>query len=131
MLNLEVVKDLADLARAGYKPSDVKELMMLNKTQETSTSEMQPQLPQQDIEHVNNVSQSIEFNAFPDVKIAEKSTETASKENAQPDDAPDYKALYEAEKQKVNDLQIKNTQADISQHQPTEADLVELVKSFC
>ena len=112
------IKDVVDLARAGYKPTDVKELIELSKNQEPMQSEPQP-TPEPQI-----ISQSIE--AEPD-----KPAETSPKESEQPADETDYKALYEAEKQKVNDLQIKNTQTDISQHQPTEADLVELVKSFC
>ena len=112
------ITDVVALARAGYTPKDVKELIDASKSAETSQPETQP-TPEPQI-----ISQSIE--AEPD-----KPAETSPKESEPPADETDYKALYEAEKQKVNDLQIKNTQADISQHQPTEADLVELVKSFC
>lgn len=112
------ISDVVALAKAGYKPMDVKELIELSKTPEPMQPETQPTIEPQ------NISQSTE--AEPD-----KPAETSPKESEPPADETDYKALYEAEKQKVNDLQIKNTQADISQHQPTEADLVELVKSFC
>ena len=119
MLN---IKDVVDLARAGYKPADVKELIELSKTSDAKESLTQP--PQTVTEQTVSQSQS-------ESTEADKPAETSAKETEQHADEPDYKALYEAEKQKVNDLQIKNTQADISQHQPTEADLVELVKSFC
>ena len=112
------ISDVVALARAGYTPKAVKELIDASKSAETSQPETQP-TPEPQI-----ISQSIE--AEPD-----KPAETSPKESEQPADETDYKALYEAEKQKVNDLQIKNTRADTSQNQPTEADLVELVKSFC
>ena len=124
MLN---IKDVVDLARAGYKPADVKELIELSKTPEPLQSETQPA---QDVtlteeQKITSISQSKTF------EEPDKTPETVSKENTQPDVEPDYKALYEAEKAKVNDLQIKNTQADVSAPQTTEKDLLDLVKSFC
>jgi len=118
MLNL---KDVVDLARSGYSPKDVKELIELSKTQEPLPSETQPAPEQKTI-----ISQSQAAETEPD-----KTPETVSKENTQPDVEPDYKALYEAEKAKVNDLQIKNTQADVSAKETTQQDLLDLVKSFC
>lgn len=118
MLN---IKDVVDLARAGYKPADVKELIELSKTPEPLQAETQPVQAAEPI-----ISQSTPAETEPD-----KTPETVSKENTQPDVEPDYKALYEAEKAKVNDLQIKNTQADVSAPQTTEKDLLDLVKSFC
>lgn len=118
MLN---IKDVVDLARAGYKPADVKELIELSKTPEPLQAETQPA---QDAEPI--ISQSIPAETEPD-----KTPETVSKENTQPDVETDYKALYEAEKAKVNDLQIKNTQADVSAPQTSEKDLIDLVRSFC
>lgn len=115
MLNL---KDVVDLAKAGYTPKDVKELIELSKTSEPMQSDAQPPIESQII------SQSAETEA-------DNVAEPMPKESETPATEPDYKALYEAEKQKVNDLQIKNTQADVSAAAPKEADLLELVKSFC
>lgn len=115
------IKDVVDLAKAGYKPADVKELIELSKTSDASEPEAQPVQAAESI-----ISQSTPAETEPD-----KTPETVSKENTQPDVEPDYKALYEAEKAKVNDLQIKNTQTDISAPQTTEKDLLDLVKSFC
>ena len=115
------IKDVVDLAKAGYKPADVKELIELSKTPEPLQPDVQPTATAEPI-----ISQSTAADPEPD-----KSPETVSKENTQPDVEPDYKALYEAEKAKVNDLQIKNTQSDISAPQTTEKDLLDLVKSFC
>ena len=118
MLN---IKDVVDLAKAGYTPKDVKELIELSKTPEPLQSETQPAEAAEPI-----ISQPTPAETEPD-----KTPETVSKENTQPDVEPDYKALYEAEKAKVNDLQIKNTQADVSTPQTSEKDLIDLVRSFC
>ena len=119
MLN---IIDVVALAKAGYKPSDVKELIELSKTSDAKESLTQP--PQTVTEQTVSQSQS-------ESTEADKPAETSAKETEQPADEPDYKALYEVEKQKVNDLQIKNTQADVSAKEVTQADLVDLVKSFC
>lgn len=116
------ITDVVALARAGYTPKDVKELIDASKSAETSQPEPQP---------TQTVTEQTLSQSVPESPEPDKPAETSAKETEPPADETDYKALYEAEKQKVNDLQIKNTQTDISQHQPTEADLVELVKSFC
>lgn len=119
MLN---IKDVVDLARAGYKPADVKELIELSKTSDAKESLTQP--PQTVTEQTVSQSQSESTEADNVASAAPKESESTETE-------PDYKALYEAEKQKVNDLQIKNTQADVSSKEVTQEDLVDLVKSFC
>ena len=118
MLN---IKDVVDLARAGYKPADVKELIELSKTPEPLQAETQPAQTAEPI-----ISQSTPAETEPD-NVAS----AAPKESEPPATEPDYKALYEAEKAKVNDLQIKNTQADVSAPQTSEKDLIDLVRSFC
>lgn len=119
MLNL---KDVVDLAKAGYTPKDVKELIELSKTSDAPQSLTQP--PLSDAEQTVSQSQS-------ESTEADNVSSAAPKESEPTETEPDYKALYEAEKQKVNDLQIKNTQADVSAKEVTQADLVDLVKSFC
>ena len=118
MLN---IKDVVDLAKAGYTPKDVKELIELSKTSESSQSETQPAQAAEPI-----ISQSTPAETEPD-----NVSSAAPKESEPTATEPDYKALYEAEKAKVNDLQIKNTQADVSAPQTSEKDLIDLVRSFC
>ena len=118
MLN---IKDVVDLAKAGYTPKDVKELIELSKTPEPLQAETQPAQTAEPI-----ISQSTPADTEPD-NVAS----AAPKESEPPATEPDYKALYEAEKAKVNDLQIKNTQADVSAPQTSEKDLIDLVRSFC
>ena len=116
------IKDVVDLAKAGYKPADVKELMELSKTSDATVSEAQP--PQAD----QTVSQS-----QPDVTQADNDASAAPKESDQTATEPDYKALYEAEKEKVNSLQKINTNADVSG--PSETDILsslsDVIRDYC
>lgn len=119
MLN---IKDVVDLARAGYKPADVKELIELSKTPDAPASDAQP--PQAD----QTVSQS-----QADDKPADNDASAAPKESEPTATEPDYKALYEAEKEKVNSLQKINTNADVSG--PSEAEILsslsDVVRDYC
>ena len=112
------LKDLIDLARAGYTPQNVKELMTLEAPAEPISPQTQTEVPEV------NLSQSIE-----DTPVNTSSPEP--KESPKAEAEPDYKALYEAEKEKVNALQNKNNRADVSTQLPTEADLLDLVKDYC
>ena len=118
---MSFITDIAALAKAGYTPQDVKELMQLSKPAENLQTEAQPA--------ENKTEQTVlQFeNSEP-----EKSTETAPKESAQPEDVPDYKALYEAEKEKVSTLQNKYNSMDVSQNATVnENDLLDAIRSFC
>ncbi len=113
MLNLS---DVVALARAGYSVKDVKELMEMSKSQpETTQPETmeQPQLSQSEDVCSGNVAES------------------QPKESEPPAAEPDYKAMYEAEHQKVSDLQNKNNRADVSTPEVSEQDLLDIVKSYC
>ena len=114
MLNLS---DVVALARAGYGVKDVKELIEMSKSQpDTAQPETtaEPQI----------LSQSEDVNSGNDA-------ESLPKESEQPAAEPDYKALYEAERQKVSDLQNKNNRADVSTPDVTESELLDIVKSYC
>lgn len=113
MLNLS---DVVALARAGYSVKDVKELMEMSKSQpETTQPETteQPQLSQSEDVSSGNVAESL------------------PKESEQPAAEPDYKAMYEAEHQKVSDLQNKNNRADVSTPEVSQDDLLDIVRSYC
>lgn len=115
MLNLG---DVVALARAGYSVKDVKELMEMSKSQaEPETGITQPETTGQP-------------DVTPDVSSGNTDA-AAPKESEQPPAEPDYKAMYEAEHQKVSDLQNKNNRADVSTPDVTDADLLDIVKSFC
>lgn len=117
MFNL---KDVVDLAKAGYSVKDVKELIELSKTNAEPQTEAQP------------MQTDTEQSATHDSAAPEKSAENVPKESTQPADEPDYKALYEAEKEKVSALQNKNNKTDISQNTTVnESDLLETIRSYC
>ena len=118
---MSFLSDIAELAKAGYKPQDVKELMQLNKPMENLQTQAQP--TETTTEQTALQLESPE---------PEKSTETAPKVSAQPEDVPDYKALYEAEKEKVSTLQNKYNSMDVSQNATVnEKDLLDAIRSFC
>lgn len=121
---MSFLSDIAELAKAGYKPQDVKELLSLSKT-ESAAASPSPGEP------ADKPSTEVQPPTEP-TQPAEKPAETAPKESAPPADEPDYKALYEAEKEKVKDLQNKNTNADISGNNGNyEAELLEAIRDFC
>lgn len=126
---MSFLNDIAALAKAGYTPQDVKDLMQLSKAQEPLKSEAQP-TEQERTPHAESTQPHAEPARI--ITEPEKSTETTPKESAQPEGEPDYKALYEAEQEKVKSLQNKNNSIDVSQSsQSNEKDLLEAIRSFC
>lgn len=86
--------DIVDLAKAGYKPSDIKELLTLKEPED----KQEP--------------------AEPDgFKKGQKGSEP---------DEPDYKALYEEEKKKLEELQDKNSR----EPQPEPEKIEDVIKSI-
>lgn len=77
--------DIVDLAKAGYKPSDIKELLTLTEPKEVESDPV----PEKE----------------PDV---------------------DYKAMYEAEKKKLEELQDKNSREPVD---PEPLKIDEIIKS--
>ena len=118
---MSFITDIAALAKAGYTPQDVKELMQLSKPAENLQPEAQPT-------ETTTAQTALQLESLE----PEKSTETAPKVSAQPEDVPDYKALYETEKEKVSTLQNKYNSMDVSQNTTVnENDLLDAIRSFC
>lgn len=121
---MSFLSDVATLIKAGYSKEDVKELYALEKQSEPGASPLPGEPagePSKDVHPPTEPKQP-----------AEQLTETAPKASAQPADEPDYKALYEAEQEKVKTLQNKNNQADLSNNiTVTEKDLIDLVRDYC
>ena len=119
---MSFITDIAALAKAGYTPQDVKDLLNLSKPQEPLKAEAQPTEQERTPE-----KESVQIITEP-----EKPVETSTKEIEQPTSEPDYKALYEAEQEKVKALQNKNNNADVSQNVTVnEKDLIDAIRSFC
>lgn len=114
MLNLN---DIIALAKQGYKPADVKELIELSKTAEASEDDQeQPtEIPEQPEEE----------------KEAPKEEE--KKDGAgEADKIVDYKAKAEELEKKISELQKANTKqnADKSDHKSDAELFADVMKSF-
>lgn len=120
---MSFLSDIASLAKAGYTPQDVKDLMQLNKATFDDGASPQPGEPTPGDASGSQPAPGTE----PD-----KSKEMAPTASVQPADETDYKALYEAEQEKLKALQNKNTQADISGNNTTNiSDLVNVIRDYC
>lgn len=86
--------DIIDLAKAGYKPSDIKELMSLKEPETVETPAEEP----------------VAGDNAPEVTPQETKADETVKE---PD--IDYKSLYEAEKSKVEKMQAENASKTVGQ----------------
>lgn len=108
--------DIIELAKQGYKPADIKELVAIS--EETESKEA-TQKAHEDDQGQDNAE---------DMKDSDASgSDTDSK-----DEAIDYKKLYEEEKKKTENLQKDNLKKDMSgQEKENDLDTVlEAVKGF-
>lgn len=129
---MSFLSDIATLAKAGYTAQDVKSLLSLSKPQETLFSEAQPTQTSTETTVLQAVVTEPTVLETADTET-DKPVTTAPKESEPPIDVPDYKALYEAEQEKVRDLQNKNNNIDVSGNNTTvtEDHLLDIVRSFC
>lgn len=114
------IKDIVDLAKAGYKPADVKELIEISKSNSDMSSEGDPEGSPE------NPSKDI------DTFIPDTPTTTGSPEEDKKEE-PDYKALYETTKIELDKAQKMNVRADISSAEDNKSDtdiLKDLFKEF-
>lgn len=112
------IADIVELAKAGYRPKDVRELI------EASKLDTKPEAVTEPEQTVNNSDITV-------TEAPDKGNETEPKESSQPEPAVDYKAMYEAEKQRVDSLQNKLNRQDISAEVNPEVDLIALVSEYC
>jgi len=110
------IGDIVALAKAGYKPADVKELMQM--TEETKEEKTLTQDPPSNV-------------------VPEAAAETAPSAAAEPEtkeeDPIDYKALYESAKIDLDKAQKANMTRDISSEEDNISDedlLKDLFKEF-
>lgn len=113
------IKDIVDLAKAGYKPADVKELIEISKSNSDMSSEGDPEGSPE------NPSKDI------DTSIPVTPVKGSPEEDKQ--EEPDYKALYETTKIELDKAQKMNVRADISSDEDNKSDtdiLKDLFKEF-
>ena len=121
------IKDIVELAKAGYKPNEVKELIELSKTEENNTpsiSGSSDTAGEMNNPQSNNIQDSTPNPSFTgEISPAE---ETEKPET-------DYKALYEASQIELKEAQKANIKRDISSDDDNKSDediLKDLIKEF-
>ena len=110
--------DIVALAKAGYKPADVKELISLSEMADQSKQE-EPQGAMPAIDEPKSTSP--EPDRVPENKEPEK-----------PEEAVDYKKLYEQSKEDLKKAQAANIKKDAAPAQAPDPmnNLKDLVSSF-
>ena len=114
------ISDIVALAKAGYKPADVKELMETAQTAEA---------PKEDENENGNV---VAVTVPSEDPVANTAPATGSEEQ-ETDDSVDYKALYEETKLKLDSAQQLNIRHNIQSdtEQETDSDIIkDLIKNF-
>lgn len=98
--------DIIELAKQGYKPGDIKELIALSNESE-----------------LNNVNQgeAPEDGSESDYTTQEDSKPTETLDN---DDSVDYKAMYEAEHSKLLNAQKNNLNQNINSNTKSDEDII-------
>ena len=110
--------DIVSLAKAGYKPADVKELIALSETAEQSKQE-EPQGAAPAIDEPKSVS--------PEPDRAPENIEPAK-----PEETVDYKKLYEQSQEDLKKAQAANIKKDNAPAQAPDPmkNLTDLVSSY-
>lgn len=112
------IKDIVDLAKAGYSVSDVKELISLSKEDE-----------KKDPDPDDTPGQEGDSNENPPKDAKESPSQGESKK----DEEPDYKALYEKSQKELEEAQKANRNKDRSSEDDYKSDedkFKELVTQF-
>lgn len=109
------LNDIITLAKQGYKPADIKELIQM--------SEGQDDAPQVEQSAISTQSENSESENAP---IEEDAVQAPEAEQS-----VDYKKLYEEEKKKVETIQQSNVKKNIQGNETSDIDVFnELAKSF-
>ena len=95
--------DILDLARQGYKPSDIKELLS--------------------IEHEPDPDPEPKPEPEPDPE-PKPEPEPEPEPDPEPEPKPDYKKLYEEAMRKLDALQKANQRQQIEEHEDTVDDII-------
>ena len=116
------LSDIITLARAGYGPKDVKELIEATKSSDAAPEKQPDVKPEENKEPAEKT----------EPKEAAKPDEMAAKETALPEDAADLKAKLEDLEAKYEALQNKYNKQDVSGGQASDYDsLLDTIKSYC
>lgn len=117
------IKDIVELAKAGFKPNEVKELIELSKNDETESFT---------VSGSSDTAGDASSHTSPDPSIAGIEASPAA-EDKKEEDETDYKALYEASQIELKEAQKANIKRDISSADDNRSDediLKDLIKEF-
>ena len=117
---MSLINDLAELARAGFKASDIIEISKNEKLSNLPTcSEPVPDAA---------ADESAASGEVPEVAAAAAEPEAAYDESAAEPEV-DYKALYEETKAKLEKVQAGNSRTEMPQNTETIEDIVKNIKA--
>lgn len=118
------IKDIVELAKAGYKPNEVKELIELSKTEENGTSSISGSS--------DTAGETIPLTSTESTPNPSFTSEVSPAEEPEKPET-DYKALYEASQLELKEAQKANIKRDISSADDNKSDediLKDLIKEF-
>ena len=98
--------DILDLARQGYKPSDIRELLSMTEPEPEQKPETKPEPEQK-----------------PEPK-PETEPEPEPKPETEPETEPDYKKMYEDTLKKLDALQKANQRQPVEEHKYNVNDII-------
>lgn len=125
------LSDIITLAKAGYGPKDVKELIEATKSSDAGQA-TQPDAKQAENGKPAEIPTVAEQAEKTEPKEAAKPEEMAAKETAQPEDAAELKAKLEDLEAKYEALQNKYNKQDVSGAQASDYNsLLDTIKSYC
>lgn len=116
------LSELLTFAKAGWKPSDVIELIGASKAldqTEAPKAETQKTEPPKDAPKDKEPEETT------------KTEETPAKETGQPEGADDFEAKYKELDAKYKSLQDKLNNLDVSTPNTSYNDLLDIVKTYC
>lgn len=118
------IKDIVELAKAGYKPNEVKELIELSKTEENDTPSISGSS--------DTAGETIPLTSTESTPNPSFTSEVSPAEEPEKPET-DYKALYEASQIELKEAQKANIKRDISSADDNKSDediLKDLIKEF-
>lgn len=118
------IKDIVELAKAGYKPNEVKELIELSKTEENDTPSISGSS--------DTAGETIPLTSIESTPNPSFTSEVSPAEEPEKPET-DYKALYEASQLELKEAQKANIKRDISSADDNKSDediLKDLIKEF-
>ena len=116
------ISELLTFAKAGWKPSDVKELIEASKALDPTEA------PNAEIPKTEQPKDAPKEDKPEETA---KTEETPAKETGQPEGADDFEAKYKELDAKYKSLQDKLNNLDLSTPNTSYNDLLDIVKTYC